>query len=64
MINTRYTGTKVQVKGKVHTRIGHEHPEQEQRYSSTVLLTSTPDGGGWRQKYKHSETCIQGSFFW
>jgi len=62
MINTRYTGTKV--KGKVHTRIGHEHPEQEHRYSSTVLLTSMPDGGGWRQKYKHRETSIQGSFFW
>lgn len=64
MINTRYTGTKVKVKGKVHTRIGHKHPEQEHRYSSTALLTSMPDGGGRRQKYKHSKTCIQGSFFW
>jgi hypothetical protein len=33
--------------GKVHTRAGHEGPEGEQRYSSTLSLTSALDGGGW-----------------
>ena len=32
---------------KVHPRTGHEGPEREQRYSSTLSLTSTLDGGGW-----------------
>jgi hypothetical protein len=34
-------------KGKVHLRTGHEGPEGEQRYSSTLSLTSTLDEGGW-----------------
>jgi len=34
------------LKGKVHPRIGHEGPEGEQRYSSTLSLTSAPDKGG------------------
>jgi hypothetical protein len=34
-------------KGKVHHRTGHEGPEGEQRYSSTLSLTSVLDGGGW-----------------
>jgi len=33
------------VKGKVHPRTGHEGPEVEQRYSSTLSLTSALDGG-------------------
>jgi len=32
-------------KGKVHPRTGHEDPEGEKRYSSTLSLTSEPDGG-------------------
>ena len=32
------------IKGKVHPRTGHEGPEGEQRYSSTLPLTSSPDG--------------------
>ena len=31
-------------KGKVHTRIGHEGPEGEQRYSCTLSLTLALDG--------------------
>jgi hypothetical protein len=37
-------------KGKIHPRIGHERPEGEYRYSSTLSLTSALDGvGGQRQ---------------
>jgi hypothetical protein len=31
----------------VHPRTGHEGPEREYRYSSTLSLTSALDGGGW-----------------
>ena len=34
-------------KGKVHPRTGHEGPEGEQMYSSTLPSTSVLDGGGW-----------------
>ena len=34
-------------KGKVLPRTGHECPDGEQRYSSTLSLTLTLDGGGW-----------------
>jgi len=34
-------------KGKVHPRTGHEGPEGEYRYSSTLSLTSAPDRSGW-----------------
>jgi hypothetical protein len=34
-------------KGKAHSRTGHESPEGEQRYNSTLSLTSAQDGGGW-----------------
>ena len=34
-------------KGKGHHRTGHEGPEVQQRYSSTLSLTSAVDGGGW-----------------
>jgi hypothetical protein len=34
-------------KGKVHPRTGHEGPEGEQRYSSTLSLTWVLDGRGW-----------------
>jgi hypothetical protein len=33
-------------KHKVHPRTGHDGPEMEERYSSTLSLTSAPDGGG------------------
>jgi len=33
-------------KGKVHPITGHEGPEGEQRYSSTLSLTSALDGMG------------------
>jgi hypothetical protein len=35
----------VKGKGKVHPRTGHEGPEGEERYSSTLPLTSELDGG-------------------
>jgi hypothetical protein len=35
------------VKGKVLPRTGHEGPEGEYRYSSTLSLTSALDVGGW-----------------
>ena len=34
-------------KGEVQPRTSHEGPEGEQRYSSTLSLTSALDGGGW-----------------
>ena len=34
-------------KGKVLPRTGHEGPEGEQTYSSTLPSTSALDGGGW-----------------
>ena len=34
-------------KGKVRPRTGHEGPEREYRYRSTLSLTSALDGGGW-----------------
>jgi hypothetical protein len=34
-------------KGKVLPRIGHEGPEGEQIYSSTLPSTSALDGDGW-----------------
>ena len=37
----------IKVKGKVHPRTGHEGPEEEQRYSSTLSLILVLDGGGW-----------------
>jgi len=41
-------------KGKVHPRTGHEGPEGEKRYSSTVSLNPALDGphgrSGWVQK--------------
>jgi len=39
------TGSKG--KGKVHPRTGHNGPEGELRYISTLSLTSLLDGGGW-----------------
>ena len=38
---------KVKGKGKVHPIIGHEWPEVEYRYSSTLFLTLALDAGGW-----------------
>ena len=35
------------MKGKSHPRTGHRSPEGEQRYSSTLSLTSGLDGGTW-----------------
>ena len=34
-------------KDKGHPRTGHEGPEGEKRYSSTLSWTSALDGGGW-----------------
>jgi len=34
-------------KGKVHPRKGHEGPEGERMYSSTLPSASALDGGGW-----------------
>ena len=34
-------------KGEVDPRTGHEGPEGEMRYSSTLSLTSALDRGGW-----------------
>jgi hypothetical protein len=34
-------------KGKVRPRTGYEGPQEEQRYRSTLSLTSALDGGGW-----------------
>jgi hypothetical protein len=37
----------MQSKHPFHPITGHEGPEVEYRYSSTLSLTSTLDGGGW-----------------
>jgi len=42
-------------KGKVHPRTGHEGPEEEQRYSSTLPLTSALDGVGGQ---RHAPTAL------
>jgi hypothetical protein len=48
---TKLTGIKYtpqwKVKGKVQPRTGHEGPEGEQIYSSTLPSASTLGGGGW-----------------
>jgi hypothetical protein len=41
-----YKGT-----GKFHPLTGHEDPEVELRYSSTLSLTSALDGGGWSKPH-------------
>jgi hypothetical protein len=33
--------------GKVRPRTGHESPDKEQGYNSTLSLTLALDGGGW-----------------
>ena len=40
-------GKKVKRKGKGHSATGHEGPEGEQMYSSTLPLTSALDEGWW-----------------
>ena len=40
------TGDKGEGKGKIHPITGHEGPEMEYRYSSTLSLTSALDGVG------------------
>ena len=37
----------VTTKDNEHPRTGHEGPEREQRYSSTLSLTSALEAGGW-----------------
>jgi hypothetical protein len=41
-----YNNNKGKGKGKVHPRTGHEDPEVEKRYSSTLSLTSALGGVG------------------
>jgi hypothetical protein len=41
-----YSMGKGKGKGKVHPRTGHEDPEGEYRYTSTLSLTSALDGVG------------------
>jgi len=45
--NNNNNNNKGKGKGKVRPRTGHEGPEEEQMYSSTLSLTSALDGGGW-----------------
>jgi len=33
--------------GKVHSRTGHQGPEGEQQYGTTLSFTSVLDGGRW-----------------
>jgi len=37
-------------KGKVHSRTGHEGPEGEKWYSSTLSFTSALEEGGWSSR--------------
>jgi hypothetical protein len=43
-------------KGKVHPITGHERSEGEQRYSSTLSLTSALHGGGWSMPHPNCFT--------
>jgi hypothetical protein len=42
-------GLRSQCKGKIHPRTGHEGPEGEKRYNSTLSLTSALDGAFGRR---------------
>ena len=46
-VNDPLVQSSTERKGKLHPRTGNEGPEGEQRYSSTLSLTSAPDEGGW-----------------
>jgi hypothetical protein len=35
------------IKGKFHSRTGHDDPDRKQKYSSILSLTSALDGVGW-----------------
>ena len=43
----RYLVLEVKFGNKFHHTTGHEDPEKEYWYSSTLSLTSTIDGGAW-----------------
>jgi hypothetical protein len=43
----RQNSLSLQNKGKAHPRTGHEGPEGEERYTSTLSLTSAVDEVGW-----------------
>ena len=45
-LRVKLIGLNKTVKGKVHPRTGHEGPEEEQWYSSTLSLTSVRNGSG------------------
>jgi hypothetical protein len=47
MITSDCKGIMGKGKGTVRTRTGHEDPEWELRYNSTLSLTSALHGGGW-----------------
>ena len=42
-----YNKSLIKVKGKIHPRTGHEGPEGDLRYSSTLSLTLALYGVGW-----------------
>ena len=44
--NSNNNNNKGKGKGKIHPRTGHEGPEVEKRYSSTLSLTSALGGTG------------------
>jgi hypothetical protein len=45
--DSKFAFTSIIHKGKGHPRTGHEGPEGEQMYSSTLSLTSALVGAGW-----------------
>ena len=47
LISNAYRVRVTTSKGQTSPDTGHEDPEAEQRYSSTLSLTSALDGGGW-----------------
>ena len=50
---------RVKGKGKIRPRTGHEGSKGAYRYSSTVFLTSTLDGGGWSTPEKDLVPIVQ-----
>ena len=49
LLNTIYVTVSQHniIKGKVHSQTGHEGPDGEQRYGSTLSIPLALYGGGW-----------------
>jgi len=46
------------MKFKFHPRTGHDDPEGEKKYSSTLSITSALDEGGWVGGQRHAPAAL------